>query len=523
MKTTRNMIGAAATMVAATVGLTSTVAMAAPATVDTGTSYGSLATVTGLTGARDMWACGWTGAGVGVALIDTGVAPVAGIGTRFQGPDLSFDGQAGAPAGVDAYGHGTHMASIINGKDAGFSPTSGSCRLKSDGTLASPAPIKSTSVFAGVAPGAKLVNLKVGANDGSADVTQLIAAINWVVENRATHNIKVLVMAVSVDSENTYFGDPITHAVEVARINGITVVAAAGNDGTTKDRLANPARNPHIIAVGSHDYNASNDPAKWRISDFSDRGWFLRPVDLVAPGRSIEGLMVPGSVAATMNPGSIVGTRFIKGSGSSQAAAVVGGLAALLIQRYPTATPAQIKDMLLQASTPLPALAGGKVAKAPVADLLLKAAPRTVSSPGVSTTGLATLTATRGSTVLSADTAALSGEVDVQGTPWKPATWASATKNLTTWSGGKWMGVTWTGTPTASGVPVAKWAKLWTGAPMDGSWANTGMSWDGFRWTGSGWTSLSWDGFRWTAFRWTGFRWTGFRWTGDTWTGFSWR
>src|SRR4051794_23828529 len=132
---------------------------------------GSLYNVAEVIGAHAAYKAGYTGKGVGVALIDTGVAPVQGLtsGNVVNGPDLSFDSQDAAASYTDGFGHGTHLASIIAGRDAAGTPTS----------------YLDATRYNGIAPDSTLVNVKVGASNGSVDVTQVIAAIDWVVQHAA--------------------------------------------------------------------------------------------------------------------------------------------------------------------------------------------------------------------------------------------------------------------------------------------------------------------------------------------------
>src|SRR3954464_6368379 len=134
---------------------------------DAGADKGSLYNVAEVVGAHDAYRKGLTGKGVGVALIDTGVAAVPGLtsGNVVDGPDLSFDSQQPGMAHLDAFGHGTHLASIIAGRDVAGAPSS----------YLAPAD------FTGIAPDATLVNVKVGADNGAVDVSQMIAGIDWVV------------------------------------------------------------------------------------------------------------------------------------------------------------------------------------------------------------------------------------------------------------------------------------------------------------------------------------------------------
>ena len=115
--------------------------------------------------------------------------------------------------------------------------------------------------------------------------------------------------------------------------DGIAVVASAGNEGAGAHLLDMPAADPYVIAVGASDTRATPDPADDRVADFSSRS-FLRGPDVVAPGTGVVSLRVPGSTLDEEFPGARVGDGFFRGSGTSQAAAVVSGLAArLLAQR----------------------------------------------------------------------------------------------------------------------------------------------------------------------------------------------
>jgi subtilisin family serine protease len=213
------------------------VAMQAAAYAPT-TDAGSLYTTTLQTGAQAYWKAGFTGKGVDVAVIDTGTAPVSGLdgaGKIVNGPDLSFESQAPNLRYLDTYGHGTHMAGIIAGRAAGA--VSGSYA-------------GDTSNFLGMAPDARIVSVKVADAMGAADVSQIIAAIDWVVQNKTTGglNIRVLNLSFGTNTTNPYSIDPLCHAVEAAWRKGITVVAATGNAGFYMTPggpgLTSPARDP---------------------------------------------------------------------------------------------------------------------------------------------------------------------------------------------------------------------------------------------------------------------------------------
>jgi subtilisin family serine protease len=292
---------------------------------------------------KDMWHSGFTGQGVDVALIDSGVAPVAGISTKvINGPDLSFDSQAPNLQYLDTYGHGTHMAGLIAGRDSSIPPT------KEDEM--------SCTAFEGAAPGARIVSVKVASSDGATDVSQVLAGIDWVVQHRNDHgmNIRVLNLSFGTDSTQSYLVDPLAYAAEVAWFHGIVVVVAAGNTGFGSARLNDPAIDPYVIAVGADDTKGTDGPDDDVIPAFQTRGDSSRHPDLVAPGKSVVSLRDPGGEIDQSYPGAEVGNvRFFRGSGSSQATAIVSGAVADVLQEHPELTPDQVKALLMKTATPL--------------------------------------------------------------------------------------------------------------------------------------------------------------------------
>ena len=161
------------------------------------------------------------------------------------------------------------------------------------------------------------------------DVSQVLAAIDWVVQHRQDHglNIRVLNLAFGTDGAQDYRLDPLAFAVEVAWRKGIAVVVAAGNGGAAAGRLNNPAYDPFVIAVGAVDGNGTSTMADDVVPSWSSSGDGVRNPDLVAPGKSLVSLRVPGShIDRTFGATARVGkTRFFRGTGTSQAAAFVSG------------------------------------------------------------------------------------------------------------------------------------------------------------------------------------------------------
>ena len=455
-----------------------------------GTAYAglNLQALAQVVGAQRAWR-ETTGTGVDVALIDTGIAPVAGVGTVVNGPDLSFDGANPSYTSLDAYGHGTHLAGIINGD---------------------------TSAAPGLAPGARIVNVRVGAADGAVDVSQVIAALDWVVSHRADNgmNIRVVVLAYGTDGTQSYEVDPLAAAVENAWHHGIVVVAAAGNRGSAATSLDDPAIDPYVIAVGATETNGTFTTADDTVAPFNNTPGSTRGVDLVAPGRSIVSLRVPGSFVDVAHAEGRVGTLQFRGSGSSQAAAVVGAAAALIVADRPDLSPDQVKAILLRTARSLPRVAAA-VQGAGVVDFdeAVRRNPPSASEADQSwplATGTGSLELARGSYhVLDPTGTAVVGERTVwNGQSWSGQSWSGQSWSGQSWSGGSWSGQSWSGQSWSGGT--------WLGQ----SWS--GQSWSGQSWSGQSWSGQSWSGQSWSGQSWSGQSWSGQSWSGQSWSGQSW-
>jgi serine protease AprX len=453
-----------------------------------------------------------TGKGIGVALIDSGIAPVKGLaqpGKVVNGPDLSFESQAPNLRNQDTFGHGTHMAGIIAGRDPEVK-----AGQESRGTG-----------FVGVAPDAHLVNLRVASADGAVDVSQVIAAIEWAITHRNDPgvNIRVLNLSFGTDSLQDPLYDPLSYAVEAAWRAGIVVVVSVGNEGADATRVGNPALNPYVIAVGGSDIAGTvairTDDT---IGAFSTKGNAARHADLVAPGRSISSLRDPGSFIDATYPEGLVtdGTgRYFKGSGASQAAAVVSGAAALLLQQRPALTPDQVKKLLTSTAVPMKgvdAIAQG-AGQVNVSAAITAATPTAAKAAQVfpRARGTGTLEGARGTAhVADPDTGVeLTGERDIMNQPWTPKTWtvtAAAGRSWTggTWNGAVWAGADWKGTSWSSKT----WkSTVWTAPSWSGT-AWTARSWSSANWTATGWSARSWSARSWSARSWSGSYWSSRTW-----------
>ena len=459
----------------------------------------SMKSVTEILGATDYWDAGYTGAGVDVAIIDTGVSPVAGLdapGKVIHGPDLSFESQNPALARLDTNGHGTFMAGLIAGHDA---------------SLTSPYSEAPESAYRGVAPDARIVSVKVGVADGGVDVTQVIAAINWVVDHRQDNglNIRVLNISFGTSSLQPAAIDPLAQAAERAWAAGIVVVAAGGNrasSGHSSSRgLASPAYSPMILAVGAMDTNGTSSTRDDSVPSYSAvAAWRGRAVDLVAVGSKLQGLRVPNSFVDLNFPEGRLGDRYFRGSGTSEAAAVTSGAVALLLQQHPEMTPDQVSAMLRRAARPL-GRTSATVQGNGALDLdrmLEMPVPRARSARPDASCGVGTLEASRGDSHVTNQGVPLTGEQDIFGMPFPRGSACSA------WVGGSWHGSIWAGDAWAG----TDWSLV----------TSTGSTWSGSTWSGSTWSGSTWSGSTWSGSSWSGSSWSGSSWSGSSWSGSSW-
>ena len=297
---------------------------------------------------RDL---GFDGAGIGVAVVDSGVTSwhddltysgtsSAVLTTNGQRVAAFVDFVQGRTSPYDDHGHGTHVSGIIAGN--GYD---------------------SRGARAGIAPAAHLVSLKVLDNYGRGRISDVIAALGWIVQNRSAYNIRVVNLSVGAAVTESYKTDPLTLAAKHAVDAGLVVVSAAGNLG--KDALGQPqyggitapGNAPWVLTVGA----SSTEGTPTRVDDvialYSSRGPtaidFAAKPDLVAPGTGVVSLSDPTSTlyttkSAYLLKGSVSTSYkpYLSLSGTSMAAPVVTGTVALMLQANPTLTPNLVKAIL---------------------------------------------------------------------------------------------------------------------------------------------------------------------------------
>ena len=448
--------------------------------------------------ATPSWTRGNYGKGVGVAVLDTGVSPLPDLqGRLVHGPDLS-----GEASLVDTYGHGTAMAGLIAGN--------GAASAERDG-----------GAYTGVAPAAHVVAVKVAGRNGVVDVSTVLQAMHWISAYREQYGIRVLNLSWGVASTQSPSIDPINHAVQRLWSQGIVVVVAAGNSGSSSGTITKPGDDPVVLTVGALNDRGDTDPSNDAVPGWSSRGPTAAGIskpDLVAPGRSVVALRSPGSTIETNHPKALVSPAYIRGSGSSQAAAITSGAVALLLAARPGLTPDQVKSVLTSTASPLPNVDRYIQGRG---RLQLEAAMTAVPAAGsqvVSAGGTGLIDASRGShrVVATCDgvQVEIRGEIDVRCQAWDASRWAGST-----WTGDAWTGVAWKGTE-------------WNGVAWKGvGWSDAG--WDGVAWKGGTWTAGSWYGEKswtgdvavtspWTGVAWKDAGWTGVAWKDSSWTSGGW-
>ena len=209
-------------------------------------------------GADKAWAAGFTGKGVGVAVIDSGIN---GDHPDFKNPDGTsrvtnvLANPAATRAGDDV-GHGTHVAGIVAGNSA-----------------ARPATDAKAGAYEGIAPEADVIAVKTADDQGNSTTLDVINALEFVVNHKDELNIDVVNLSVSSDTPGSYLLDPLDAAVEFAWHAGIVVVSAAGNRGNAADAAHYaPGNDPFVISVGATDETGTANPADDTVATFSSRG-----------------------------------------------------------------------------------------------------------------------------------------------------------------------------------------------------------------------------------------------------------
>ena len=312
--------------------------------------YSDMAVTNKVTGASSVWqgrsgllgiggTPGYNGSGITVAVLDSGIAAHTALGPRVVGRVNLVSDEPGVSG--DPYGHGTHVAGIIGGS-------------------VTAAKNVTPSFAGGTAPNVNLVDVRVLGRDGSGLTSDVIAGIDWAIDHRQAYNSRVINLSLGHPVTEPSVTDPLCQAVARAVAVGIVVVASAGNYGETETGapvlggITSPGNSPLAITVGAIDTNGTVDTSDDKLAPYSSRGptkyeMVVKP-DVVAPGTRIVSLEANKSYLSTTYPqwhiAGSANNAYLRLSGTSMAAPVVSGGAALLLDAYSSLSPAQVKMAL---------------------------------------------------------------------------------------------------------------------------------------------------------------------------------
>lgn len=381
-----------------------------------------------------------------IAFLDSGVDatnPAFGGRVRTQ---VNFYSGTGPNSAGDGLGHGTFTAGIAAGADDGH---------------------------AGGAPSAGIVSLDVLDDTGSGSTSDMIAALEWVQQNKALYNIGVVNISVVGSQNSSFMYDPLDKAVEKLWLNGVVVVASVGNYGVATGASGvtfAPANDPFVISVGATDTNGTvsttdDFAAPWSAYGATNDG-FMKP-EIAAPGRYMFGPTPSGGGAMLgMLPDRLVSPGYMWMSGTSFSAPVVSAAAAYVLALHPTWTPDQVKGaLMLTAASPIGYTVGGALG---VGEVQANAAATTADGTANPNLGL--------NQFVSVDP--LSGLKRFDTDTWSAAATANPAWNAMSWSSMSWASASWSSMSWAS----MSWASM--------SWAS--MSWASMSWASMSWASQSW-------------------------------
>jgi serine protease AprX len=418
-------------------------------------------------GVRDVWDMGYDGQGIGIAVIDSG----------SRHPDLDANVVVEQPFNIhnkieDFTGHGTHVTGIIVGSGAG-----------------------SRGDFAGIAPGASILALNVSAYNGSSYESDVVAAMEWVLNNKDAYNIRVVNLSINSTVEGAYHDSALNAAAEILWFNGIVVVVSAGNSGTSSpiDTIAAaPANDPFVITVGATDEQGTARKQDDTIPAFSASGWTLEGTwkpDIYAPGVDIISPLADMSYWEYQYPDRKITTRtagtdyeYFRASGTSMAAPMVSGAAALLLQAEPGLTPDQVKHRLTWTGT---VIEGDDYL-----DVYEALTWQTTDAANEDVVPHMLLAKMALMAYWSSDNG---GEnIDWSTVDWNSVNWSSVNWNSVNWNSVDWESVDW-----------------------------TSVNWDSIDWSSVNWSSVNWNSVNWNSVNWNSVNWNSVNWNSVNWNSVS--
>jgi serine protease AprX len=278
--------------------------------------------------ATDLWNESpgyYQGQGMSIAIVDSGILNTQDLNRRIAAK-ANFN--SSTHSSNDGYGHGTFVAGLVAG----------------DGT-------QSQGTYMGIAPKSNVLNVRVSDDQGISLESDVVHGLQWVYDNKARYNIRVVNLSLNSTTVQSYNTSPLDAACEVLWFHGITVVVSAGNSGSLN--IFAPANDPFVITVGATNDKGTVSLADDSVATYSAYGLtesgFSKP-DLVAPGTNLVSLLPNNSrlTISQQHPANRVNGNYFRMSGTSMAAPLVSGAAALLLQSNPNLTPDQVKNRLKQ-------------------------------------------------------------------------------------------------------------------------------------------------------------------------------
>jgi serine protease AprX len=420
---------------------------------------------------RAVWDMGYKGEGIGVAVIDSGISTDRDFSTEPGTPFTRIVKAVGfatdSNTTADLYGHGTHVAGIIGGHGGA-----------SDG------------LYSGIAPKIDLINLKISDDYGMAYESDTVEALQWIFDNKEQYNIRVVNLSVQSTVMMPYHESPLDAAAEILWFNGVVVVAASGNyfsDYTFNPVRAAPANDPFIITVG-----ASNEKGSTRIQDdsvanFSAYGvtleGYYKP-EIYAPGKDIISVLANSSPWKYEYPDRVImDDEYFRISGTSMAAPMVAGAAALLLQAEPNLTPDQVKYRLVHASESLSTLPYLNVYKA-------LTTPTTESAnEGI----IPHMLLAKMALIAYWSTEECGETCDWENVDWGAVNWDSVNWDSVNWNSVNWNSVNW-----------------------------NSVNWNSVNWNSVNWNSVNWNSVNWNSVNWNSVNWNSVNWNSVNWNSVSW-
>lgn len=387
------------------------------------------------------------GTGIGVAVVDSGINPTGDLytlmGVNRLVAEVRYNTDYNQTAS-DGFGHGTHVSGILAG----------------DGS-------ESGGQYIGVAPMANIINVKVSNDNGSARIKDVVSGLQWVLQNKSTYNIRVVNLSMNSSVSEPYNTSPLDAAVEILWFNKIVVVVSAGNQANGV--LYPPANDPFVITVGATDDNGTASISDDAITGFSAYGTtesgFAKP-DLVAPGKNIVAKIQNYNMGlpAAHPSNLLLNNQYFRMSGTSMAAPMVSGAAAILLQDEPNLTPDQVKYRLT--ATANKSWGGYAQSKAGAGYLDIYAAVKGTTTQSANT-GIAA------SNLLTTGTQPVNSSVSWNSVSWNSVSWNSVSWNSVSWNSVSWNSVSW-----------------------------NSVSWNSVSWNSVSWNSVSWNSVSWNSDYW---------------------